>query len=250
MTDEKQYHIQMSRGDVGRYVFLPGDPGRCEQIASYFDHPRHVAYNREYNTYTGELCGEKVSVMSTGIGGPSTAIGVEELFDIGADTFIRIGTCGGMQTEVIPGSVVIATGAIRAEGTSREYLPIEFPAVADYAVTRALVESATELNKPHHIGVVQCKDSFYGQHNPEEQPISGELLARWSAWIRGGCLASEMESAALFIIASSLKARAGTALLVAGNLERFKAGLHDTAPAIEVAIEAVRRLIAQDCAER
>ena len=148
MAEELLYHLQMKKGDVGRYVLLPGDPGRCEQIASYLDDPHLVAYNREYKTYTGTLLGEKVSVTSTGIGGPSAAIAVEELVKIGADTFIRVGTCGGMNANVIPGSIVVANSAIRAEGTSREYLPIEFPAVADHQVTCALEAAAKSLNLP------------------------------------------------------------------------------------------------------
>lgn len=251
MAEELLYHLQMKKGDVGRYVLLPGDPGRCEQIASYLDDPHLVAYNREYKTYTGTLLGEKVSVTSTGIGGPSAAIAVEELVKIGADTFIRVGTCGGMNANVIPGSIVVANSAIRAEGTSREYLPIEFPAVADHQVTCALEAAAKRLNLPCKVGVVQCKDSFYGQHEPEAQPISDDLLRRWSAWIRGGCLASEMESAALFVLGSCRSVRTGTVLLVCANKDREKLGysdpsFHDTAPAIQTAIEAIRRLILSD----
>lgn len=251
MAEELLYHLQMKKGDVGRYVLLPGDPGRCEQIASYLDNPHLVAYNREYKTYTGTLLGEKVSVTSTGIGGPSAAIAVEELVKIGADTFIRVGTCGGMNANVIPGSIVVANSAIRAEGTSREYLPIEFPAVADHQVTCALEAAAKSLNLPCKVGVVQCKDSFYGQHEPEAQPISDDLLRRWSAWIRGGCLASEMESAALFVLGSCRSVRTGTVLLVCANKDREKLGysdpsFHDTAPAIQTAIEAIRRLILSD----
>ena len=251
MAEELLYHLQMKKGDVGRYVLLPGDPGRCEQIASYLDDPHLVAYNREYKTYTGTLLGEKVSVASTGIGGPSAAIAVEELVKIGADTFIRVGTCGGMNANVIPGSIVVANSAIRAEGTSREYLPIEFPAVADHQVTCALEAAAKNLNLSCKVGVVQCKDSFYGQHEPEAQPISDDLLRRWSAWIRGGCLASEMESAALFILGSCRSVRTGTVLLVCANKDREKLGysdpsFHDTAPAIQTAIEAIRRLILSD----
>lgn len=251
MAEELLYHLQMKKGDVGRYVLLPGDPGRCEQIASYLDDPHLVAYNREYKTYTGTLLGEKVSVTSTGIGGPSAAIAVEELVKIGADTFIRVGTCGGMNANVIPGSIVVANSAIRAEGTSREYLPIEFPAVADHQVTCALEAAAKSLNLPCKVGVVQCKDSFYGQHEPEAQPISDDLLRRWSAWIRGGCLASEMESAALFVLSSCRSVRTGTVLLVCANKDREKLGysdpsFHDTAPAIQTAIEAIRRLILSD----
>lgn len=251
MAEELLYHLQMKKGDVGRYVLLPGDPGRCEQIASYLDDPHLVAYNREYKTYTGTLLGEKVSVTSTGIGGPSAAIAVEELVKIGADTFIRVGTCGGMNANVIPGSIVVANSAIRAEGTSREYLPIEFPAVADHQVTCALEAAAKSLNLPCKVGVVQCKDSFYGQHEPEAQPISDDLLRRWSAWIRGGCLASEMESAALFVLGSCRSVRTGTVLLVCANKDREKLGysdpsFHDTAPAIQTAIEAIRCLILSD----
>ena len=251
MAEELLYHLQMKKGDVGRYVLFPGDPGRCEQIASYLDDPHLVAYNREYKTYTGTLLGEKVSVTSTGIGGPSAAIAVEELVKIGADTFIRVGTCGGMNANVIPGSIVVANSAIRAEGTSREYLPIEFPAVADHQVTCALEAAAKSLNLPCKVGVVQCKDSFYGQHEPEAQPISDDLLRRWSAWIRGGCLASEMESAALFVLGSCRSVRTGTVLLVCANKDREKLGysdpsFHDTAPAIQTAIEAIRRLILSD----
>ena len=249
--NELQYHVRLKSGDVGRYVLLPGDPGRCEQIASYLDGARPVAYNREYRTYTGTLLGEKVSVTSTGIGGPSTAIAVEELVKVGADTFIRVGTCGGMNENVLPGSIVIASGAIRAEGTSREYLPIDFPAVAHHQVVCALEQAARKLDMLYRVGVVQCKDSFYGQHEPEAQPVSAELRQKWNAWIRGGCLVSEMESAALFVAASHLRVRCGSDFLVVGNQERQAAGLdnpivHDTQAAIKVAVEAVRRLIRAD----
>ena len=252
--NEVMYHIELKRGDVGRYVLLPGDPGRCEQIASYLDSARLVAFNREYKTYTGTLLGQKVSVTSTGIGGPSTAIAVEELVKVGADTFIRVGTCGGMNEQILPGSVVIASGAIRAEGTSREYLPIEFPAVADHQVVCALEQAAEKSGRDYHIGVVQCKDSFYGQHEPTSQPVSEELLRRWNAWIRGGCLASEMESSTLFVLGSVRRVRTGTVLLVCANKEREKLGykdkpFHDTAPAIETAVEAVRLLIRADAAK-
>jgi uridine phosphorylase len=244
----RQYHIQVAEGEVGRYVILPGDPKRCIKIAKYFDNPVLVADNREFITYTGTLDGEKVSVTSTGIGGPSASIAMEELVRCGADTFIRIGTCGGMQTEVRSGDVVVATGAIRMEGTSREYAPIEFPAVADLAVTNALVEAAEQLGASHHVGVVQCKDSFYGQHEPEKKPVGYELLNKWEAWKQLGCLASEMESAALFIVGSTLRVRVGSCFLVVANQEREKAGLenpvvHDTDLAVRVAVEAVRKLM-------
>ena len=245
---QKQYHTQVGEGDVGRYVILPGDPKRCEKIAKYFDSPKLIADSREYVTYTGYLEGEKVSVTSTGIGGPSASIAMEELVMAGADTFIRVGTCGGMQLDVKSGDIVIASGAIRMEGTSREYAPIEFPAVADIGITNALIESAEELGYPCHVGVVQCKDSFFGQHAPETKPGSYELLNKWQAWLRLGCKASEMESAALFIVASYLGVRVGSCFLVMANQERAKAGLenpvvHDTDTAVRTAVEALRRMI-------
>lgn len=250
-AEDKQYHIQVGKGEVGRYVILPGDPKRCAKIAAYFEDPVLIADSREYVTYTGYLDGVKVSVTSTGIGGPSASIAVEELYNCGADTFIRVGTCGGMQLEVKSGDLVVATGAIRMEGTSKEYAPIEFPAVADLCVTNALVNSVKEMEQPCHVGVVQCKDAFYGQHEPEKKPVGYELTAKWEAWKQLGCLASEMESAALFVVASSLGVRAGTVLLVMANQEREKEKLfnpvvHDTDMAIQVAIAAIRKLIKED----
>lgn len=247
----RQYHIQVAKGEVGRYVIMPGDPKRCAKIAKYFDDPVLVADNREYVTYTGTLDGVKVSVTSTGIGGPSASIAMEELYRCGADTFIRIGTCGGMQPEVKSGDIVVATAAIRMEGTTREYAPIEFPAVADLTVTNALAAAAGAKGFSFHTGVVQCKDSFYGQHEPEIKPVSYELMNKWEAWKRLGCLASEMESAALFVVASYLRVRAGSCFLVVANQEREKLGLdnpvmHDTDMAIQVAVEAIRRLIRED----
>ncbi|HIR85210.1 MAG TPA: uridine phosphorylase [Candidatus Galloscillospira excrementavium] len=248
---ELQFHIQCKAGDVGRYCILPGDPGRCEVIASYFDDPVKVQSNREYTTYTGTLLGEKVSVCSTGIGGPSAVIAMEELTKIGADTFVRVGTCGGIKLDVKAGDVVVATGAVRMEGASREYAPIEFPAVADYRVLRSLVESAGELGYTWHAGPVQCKDSFYGQHDPGRMPVSYELLNKWEAWKRLGVLASEMESAALFTCAAALGVRCGTVLHVIWNQERDAAGLpqdesHDVSAAVKVGIEAVKKLIEAD----
>lgn len=248
---DKQYHIQVGKGDIGRYVILPGDPKRCEKIAKYFDGAQMVADSREYITYTGSLDGVKVSVTSTGIGGPSAAIALEELVQSGADTFIRIGTCGGMQTDVMSGEIVIASGAVRMEGTSREYAPIEYPAIADIAVVNSLIAAAKTLGNNYHVGVVQSKDSFYGQHSPETKPVSYELLNKWEAWKRLGCLASEMESAALFIVASSLKVRVGACFLVLANQEREKAGLenpvvHDTDMAVRIAVQGIRNLIRAD----
>lgn len=243
-----QYHLQIREGDVGKYVILPGDPKRCKKIAAYFDDAELIADSREYVTYTGTLDGVKVSVTSTGIGGPSAAIAMEELVRAGADTFIRVGTCGGIDLNVKSGDLVIATGAIRAEGTSREYAPIEFPAVADFVITEALSKAAEELQAEYHRGVVQCKDSFYGQHEPEKMPVAGMLQEKWEAWKRLGALASEMESAALFTVASYLHVRAGSVFLAVANQEREAAGMenpvvHETDRAIQTAILAIRHLI-------
>ena len=246
-----QYHIGVKNGEVGRYVLLPGDPKRCAKIAAHFDNPVLIADNREYVTYTGTMDGVKVSVTSTGIGGPSAAIALEELVKCGADTFIRVGTCGGMDIDVKGGDVVVATGAIRMEGTSKEYAPIEYPAVADLEVTNALVKACKKLGVDYHAGVVQCKDAFYGQHNTENMPVSYELFNKWEAWIRMGCKASEMESAALFIVGQYLRIRVGSCFLAVANQEREKKGLpneqvHDTEMAIKTAIEAIKILIKED----
>ena len=171
-----QYHINMSKGDVGKYVILPGDPKRCKKIAEHFENAELIADNREFVTYTGFLDGEKVSVTSTGIGGASASIALEELCNCGADTFVRVGTCGGIELSVKGGDLVIATGAVRMEGTSKEYAPIEYPAVADLEISNALLAAAKEKELVYHTGVVQCKDAFYGQHDPEKMPVSYELL--------------------------------------------------------------------------
>jgi len=245
---EKQYHIDFDDSHGASYAILPGDPGRVEKIASYLDNPRFLHQNREYTTWLGELSGKTVMVMSTGMGGPSTAIAVEELFKTGVRNFIRVGTCGGMALPVLGGDIVIATGAIRMEGTSKEYVPVEFPAIANLDVTNALVEAAKKLNAQWHAGIVQCKDSFYGQHNPELMPVGYELLNKWDAWIKAGCLASEMESASLFIVSQILGAKAGCVLNVVWNQERERAGMsnphsHDTSLGIKAAVEAIRILI-------
>lgn len=247
----KQYHIGVGPDDIGKYVILPGDPKRCAKIAAHFENAKLVGDSREYITYTGYLNGVKVSVTSTGIGGPSASIAMEELVACGAHTFIRVGTCGGMDPKIMGGDIVIAQAAVRAEGTSKEYAPIEYPSVATFEVIEALKNASDKLNHTSHVGVVQCKDAFYGQHRPETLPNHVELLNKWDAWCRMGCLASEMESAALFIVASYLHVRVGSCFLVVANQERAKLGLenkqvHDTEGAIKVAIEALKDLIEKD----
>lgn len=250
-TENEEYHLKIRPGDVGRYVILPGDPGRCEKIAKYLDHPRFVVSNREYTIYTGELEGEMVSVCSTGIGGPSAAIAMEELIHCGAECFVRTGTCGGMEKDVLGGDLVIANGAIRMEGTGLQYAPIEFPAVADTGVINALCEAARADGCKYHVGVVHCKDSFYGQLDPDSMPVKDELKNKWDAWCACGALASEMESATLYIVAAVRKVRIGTVLLVLGNQTRRALGLediqcHDTEQSVKVAVDAIARLIKKD----
>jgi len=245
---EPLYHIGFDDSHGAKYAILPGDPGRVEKIAQFLDEPQFHCQNREYTTWSGKIGGEKVLVTSHGIGGASTAIAVEELYQTGVRTFIRVGTCGGMAEMVMGGDVVVATAAIRQDGTSKEYVPIEFPAVADLDVTNALVQGAKNLGLTYHTGVVQCKDSFYGQHSPDRMPISYELKDKWKAWIRAGCLASEMESATLYIVASYLGAKSGCILNVVWNQERAAKGLsnpesHDTTPGIQAAVEAIRILV-------
>jgi len=248
---ERQYHINCVPGDVGRYCILPGDPGRVPAIAALFDNAKQVAYNREFNVWTGTLLGEKVTACSTGIGGPSAAIAMEELRKCGADTFIRTGTCGGIDLDVQSGDIVVATGAIRFEHTSLEYAPIEFPAVADFQITNCLAQATKALGLPLHTGVVQCKDSFYGQHSPDASPVSYELKAKWESWKRLGVKASEMESAALFVVAAALGCRCGSCFHVVWNQEREAAGLdqkmsEDTTASVKVAVEALKLLIQED----
>ena len=248
---EKQYHVDFDDSHGAKYAILPGDPGRVEKIASRLDNPRFFHQNREYTTWLGELSGRTVMVISTGMGGPSTAICVEELYKTGVRDFIRVGTCGGMALPVMGGDLVIATGAVRMEGTTKEYVPVEFPAVANLDITNALVEAAKRRNQKWHAGIVQCKDSFYGQHSPDRMPSGFELKNKWDAWIKAGSLASEMESSTLYIVCQILGARAGCVLNVVWNQEREKAGMsnphhHDTEGAIGCAVEAARILIERE----
>ena len=239
-----QYHIHLKHGQAGKYVILPGNPDRCEQIAAYLEKPQKIAQNREYTTYNGYISGELVTVISTGIGGPSAAIAIEELVNIGAETLIRVGTCGGYADNVSAGDIVIATGAIKMGGTCNEYVPQEFPAVPDFYVTLGLINSAQKFNANYHVGIVESKDSFYGELLPETMPVSEELLHRRAAYISAGCLASEMEGAALFTLGSVRKLKTGMILSVVGNqFHRNENRNYDTDLAIKIAVEAVKQQI-------
>jgi uridine phosphorylase len=250
-----EFHLHIKEGDIGRYVLLPGDPGRCEKIADYFDNPHFIAQNREYVIWTGTLLGEKVSVASTGIGCPSTAIAVEELINAGADTLIRVGSSGSMQPTVRMGDVAVISGAIRDEGTSLQYLPIEFPAVADPDVVFALREAARELKVPYHVGITQSKDSFYGEVERTRMPMASHLEERWNAFVSGGALCSEMESSILFILGSLYRKRAGATVLIINDCDLGEHSNEDTAKqiaefdperVIKVAVEGLKKLITLD----
>ena len=242
-----EYHLHCGKGDVGEYCLLPGDPARCDSIGACFEEPRLIGQNREYRIVTGRVGNKTVSAVSTGIGGPSAAIAMEELAELGVHTFLRVGTCGGIRRDVRPGDAVIASAAVRFEGTSREYAPIEVPAAADFEVTLALKRASEALGIPSHVGVVQCKDSFYGQHRPQVMPVAEKLQDRWEAWKRLGVLASEMESAALFVVAAHLGVRCGTVLHTVWNQERAALGIGeesamDTSAAVRIAVKALEYL--------
>lgn len=261
IDENERFHLKIKNGDVGRYVILPGDPGRVPKIAEYLDNAVQIAQNREYNIYTGYLKGEKVSVCSTGIGGPSAAIAVEELIDSGANTFIRVGTSGGIDLRVFGGDLIIAEAAIRAEGTSYEYLPQGYPSIANFEVTTALVQAAKELSETepgwrYHVGVVHSKDSFYGEVNPDGSAVGENIKSRWESYAKCGCLTSEMECAAIYAVGTvrsvfPIRIRCGGVLTALWNAERSKRNMCDTVTndstrGIKCAVRAVELLIEQD----
>jgi uridine phosphorylase len=238
-----QYHIHLRPGDVGRYVLLPGDPGRVPRIAAHFKDAREIACNREFRTFTGTIDGIPVACTSTGIGCPSTAIAIEELIKVGADTFIRIGTGGSLQKEVGLGDLCISTAAVREEGTTRQYVPLSYPAVADTAVVCALRDAARALGYRHHLGINHCKDAFFIE-DPATLPLEAENRANWEAWHRANVLSTAMESSALFVISSIRRVRAAEILAIIGLTYDdkpivAKVGIDD---AIRTAIEAIRIL--------
>ncbi|MFM1796542.1 MAG: Uridine phosphorylase [Actinomycetota bacterium] len=240
----KQYHTQTQTGDVGRYVLMPGDPGRVPLIAAQLEKAVHIATNREYVTYTGWLEGEKVSVTSTGIGCPSSAIAVEELFRSGADTFIRVGTSGSLQPGTKSNDLAVVTGAIRHEGTSSHYMPIEFPAVCDLEIVQAMRRAVDKLDVRYQVGISHSKDSFYGEVEPERSANSEQLKDLWRAWQIGGAICSEMEISTICIVSSILGARAGGIMAMHGEGEFGPLdGL------IIAAVESVRELIKSDKAK-
>ena len=248
---KKMMHIGLEPGEVGRYVFLPGSPERTEKIAAYFDNPKEIAYNREFRTFVGELDGVKVAVTSTGIGGPSAAIAVEELHQCGADTMLRVGTCASTSEKVSLGDVVIPNGAVRMEGVSTHYLPIEYPAVPDFQVVKAVEQAAQKLEFPYNVGVTITKASFYTQTTPETKPVGPELVYKWQAYEKGGATSTSMECSVLFCVGASLGIRTSSVMISATNFGEYSNDADDYPSgweewAIEVGIEAMKIMIRKD----
>lgn len=245
----RQYHLQCTPGEVGGYVLLPGDPGRVEPIASLLDEAWPVARNREFTTWSGTLGGVLVSVVSTGIGGPSAAIAVEELCNLDAHTLLRVGTCGGMQPGLERGDLIVVQAAVRDEGTSHQYMPAEWPAAATAEVVEALRAEAQERAVRHHLGTVQTKDSFYGEMEPDRMPVAESLKARWRALLAAGVLASEMECAAVLTVAAVRGARAGAVLAVINTTPAATMPAPQQLPLeglLEVAVGGLGRLVRAD----
>lgn len=245
----RQYHVGVKKGEIARMVLLPGDPGRVKKIIKYWDESRLIAEHREYITYTGKYKGIDISVTSTGIGGPASAIAIEELLEAGANTFIRVGSTGAIQNNIDIGDLIISTAALRFDGTSKHYAPLEYPAVASYEVVLALIEAAESLGVKYHVGLTASTDSFYvGQGRPGYRGY----LPSWSRNIINdlqsmNVLNFEMETATLFTLANIYGVRAGSICAVYAQRikNEFVAGAGED-DAIKVANEAVKVLTEWD----
>lgn len=244
---DKVLHLKATANDIGAYVFLCGDPGRVAAISKYFDEPREVSTARGYVIHAGKLAGERVSVVSGGIGGPSTAIAVEELIALGAKTLLRVGTCGSLQGSVKIGDTVISTAAVRDEGTSRQYIAPEYPAVASWEVVQSLVHACRAARAKVHIGVTHCKDAFYSEL-PEYTADPEGTERRWNGWTRANVLCTEMEASTIYVIASMRKCRAGAILHVVGSTieSNLITKAPDIEPVLKIAIAAMNQLITND----
>jgi uridine phosphorylase len=247
-TGQKKYHVGLAKGEVGEYVLVPGDPARTAMIAKYLDGAKEMAFSREYRTFTGSVDGVPVSTMSTGMGGPSVAIGIEELGELGVHTFLRVGTCGAAQPEIKMGDLVIALGSVRSEGTPNGYVPTEYPAVASLDVVNALVGAAKDSGAPYHVGIMRSVDALYSDLLPDTMPRP-HVREELEMWSRAGVLSNDMETSTLFVVARLRKLRAGTINLCVDELGAGE--IHHLDPSymdrmLKVAVEAIRRLIAQD----
>lgn len=246
---DKKYHVGLAKGEVGEYVLVPGDPGRTPAIAKYLDDAHEVAFSREYRTFTGSLLGVPVSTISSGMGGPSVAIALEELSELGVHTFLRVGTCGAAQPEIKMGDLVIATGSVRSEGTPNGYAPLEYPAIASHDMVNALIEAAKAARVPFHAGVIRSVDALYSDLVPDTMPRAKALREELEMWSRAGVLSNDMESSTLFVVAQIRKLRAGTVNLCVDELGAGE--IHHLDPSymdrmLLVAVDALRRLIEAD----
>ena len=245
---DKKYHIGLARGEVGDYVLAPGDPFRTPLIAKHLDGAKEVAFSREYRTFTGTVEGVKVSAMSTGMGGPSVAIGLEELHELGVHTVLRVGTCGALQPGIKMGDLVIAVGAVRSEGTPDGYVPKEYPAVASLDIVEALRDAAESSRVPHHLGIMRSVDALYSDLVPDQMPRP-DLRAELETWTRAGVVGNDMETSTLYIVSRLRKMRAGTVCLCvdevgAGEIHHLDPSYMDRM--LSVAVDAIRRLIKRD----
>jgi len=246
MAESLQYHIKCRKGDVARYVLLPGDPARVKVIASLWDESRKVAENRQYVTYTGKVTGVDISTTSTGIGSPSAAIAVEELARCGADTFIRVGTCGGYQKNQKIGDIAIATGAVRWEGTTLQYVPIEYPAISTPEVVMALVEAAEQLGVDYHVGITKSGDSLYagmafgGYHQSWMKNIDADFA-------RANVVSAEMEASAIFTLANIFRLRAGSVCSIIDLVIADEAQKLGQLPSVEEAFQPKPEFILKSC---
>jgi uridine phosphorylase len=242
-----QYHIKCGKSDVARYVLLPGDPARVKVIASLWDESRKVAENRQYVTYTGKVKDVEISTTSTGIGGPSVAIAVEELARCGADTFIRVGTCGGTRTTQKVGDVAIATGAVRWEGTSRQYVLPEYPAFSAPEIVLALMEAAELTGVNYHVGITKTSDNFYSNMG------FGGYRQSWMKDIekdfsRANVISAEMEAATIFTLANLYGLRAGCICSIIDLIPLMESsGTETQAPSIEEALQPKPEFIQAAC---
>lgn len=254
MGEAKTMHLGVTSDQIGKYVFLPGSVERASLIAEHFDNPVKIAQNREFLTYTGTLDGVPVTVTSTGIGGSSAAIAIEELYACGAHTMMRIGSAASTSPKVKIGDVVIPNEAVRMEGTGNHYLPFEFPAVPDYEMLKALEAAAIKLGHPYNIGVTITKDSFYTETEPETKPVYQELKYKWDSYLAGGATSTSMECSILFLVGASLGIRTSSVLISATNFDEYSNDAEDYPTgweqrAIETGIEAMRMMIRKDKAD-
>lgn len=246
---ERKYHVGLAEGEVGGYVLMPGDPFRTALIAKYLEGADEKAFSREYRTFTGTVAGETVSTTSSGIGGPSAAIAVEELGELGVHTFLRVGTCGAAQPYIKKGDLVIATGAVRSEGTPDGYVPKEYPAIASHDMITACIEAAEAAGAPHHLGLIRSVDALYSDLMPDRMPRPAELRAELEMWARAGVVANDMESSTILIVASLRRFRAGVILLCVDELGAGE--IHHLDPSymdrmLRVAVNAIARLVEHD----